>query len=425
MAHVTFSDGTNIGTELNHLSKAEICCAGHPIKFGWRDHRSRLHLMETVSLLSDSDQTRIRTAAAPKRARVDEPLNEHASQCRKVSQDSEDKDEDIHRPDFTDARFDETSFFKAQSSTIVQRCIGNFIKRTSNKVLAQATCVSCARQLSTCNIHSMVITEIPNVCLLSPSESHPKHQLIDGLLPHHPAITAKSSGNEATVCDECIRNLKKGRIPCLALANNMWIGEVPFELTVLTLPEWVLIARNFPSANIMKLFPLTKGMDSTYCGLRGNVSSYHLDMYEIADMVQGNIMPNPSQILPSTIGVTIIGPKNVRERTMPGFLWVRRHRVRAALVWLQDNNPLYADIIISKDRLRDIAVNGVPEEILQSTRYSDNIEELECERGGYVPEDNELDDGNRDHSNLEQILGAGGEKKPFLILLFIGDVLDI
>ena len=50
-------------------------------------------------------------------------------------------------------------------------------------------------------------------------------------------------------------------------------------------------------------------------------------MDEIVDMVQGNIMPNPLQILVSTIGVTIIGPKNVHEQTMPGFLWVYRHRV--------------------------------------------------------------------------------------------------
>jgi hypothetical protein len=188
----------------------------------------------------------------------------------------------------------------------------------------------------------------------------------------------------------------------------MWIGDVPFELAVLTLPERVLIARNFPAAHIVKLFPLSKGAPSTNCALRGNVSTYRFDMDEIADMVQGNIMPNPSQILASTIGVTIIGPKNVRERTMPGFLWVRRHRVWAALTWLQANNPLYTDIVISDERLDAIARNGIPEEILNATRYSDNIEELERERAGYVPEDDEYPDELHVSSGTEHVSGVAG-----------------
>jgi hypothetical protein len=206
-------------------------------------------------------------------------------------------------------------------------------------------------------------------------------------------------------------NLHKNHLPQLALTNNMWIGDIPFELAVLTLPERVLIALNFPAAHIIKLFPLKKGAPSTNCALRGNVSTYRLDMDEIVDMVQGNIMPNPSQILASTIGVTIIGPKNVRERLMPGFLWVRRNWIRNVLCWLRSNNPLYADIIISEERLDTIASNGIPVEILNVTRYSDNVEEVERERAGYVPEDDEYDDELHMSSGMEHISGAGGESK--------------
>ena len=59
------------------------------------------------------------------------------------------------------------------------------------------------------------------------------------------------------------------------------------------------------------------GMNS---GMKGNVSTYKLNTEDIADMVNLNEMPPPSRILASTIGVTIIGPKNLPERTMPGFL---------------------------------------------------------------------------------------------------------
>lgn len=53
-------------------------------------------------------------------------------------------------------------------------------------------------------------------------------------------------------------------------------------------------------------------------------------------------MPPPSSILASTIGVTFVRPKNLPQKTMPGFLWVNRAQVWTALQWLQQNNPLYA-----------------------------------------------------------------------------------
>ena len=91
------------------------------------------------------------------------------------------------------------------------------------------------------------------------------------------------------------------------------------------------------------------------------------------DMVQGNITPNPSHVLTSMIRVTIIRPQNIREKTMPGFLGVCRECIRATLIWLKVNNPLYANIIISEAQLDKILENGIPDEILNAVRYSDDI----------------------------------------------------
>ena len=35
------------------------------------------------------------------------------------------------------------------------------------------------------------------------------------------------------VCDNCRKNIRKGRVPCLALAINLWLGEVPKVLSEL------------------------------------------------------------------------------------------------------------------------------------------------------------------------------------------------
>jgi len=116
-----------------------------------------------------------------------------------------------------------------------------------------------------------------------------------------------------------------------------------------------------------------------------------LDIAEIADMVADNTMPQPIKILASIIGVTIVGPKNIPERSLPGFCRVGRQQMKAALMWLKANNPLYADITISDEQLEPIMEDGFPVEIVDATQYSDDIIGLEHERVGYVPEDIDFD----------------------------------
>jgi len=87
----------------------------------------------------------------------------------------------------------------------------------------------------------------------------------------------------------------KGQFPRLALANDMWIGDILFELVVLTMPERILITKHSPAVYIVKMFPKCKGATALNDGLQGNVSIYHLDIAEIADMVTDNKCPDQSK----------------------------------------------------------------------------------------------------------------------------------
>ncbi|KAH9033812.1 hypothetical protein EDB85DRAFT_1864258 [Lactarius pseudohatsudake] len=202
------------------------------------------------------------------------------------------------------------------------------------------------------------------------------------------------------VCGPCVRDLQKDKTPALSLANGMWIGDVPPLLNVLTLPERILVARYFPTAYIVKLYPKKKGARNwssagMQSGLRGNMSTYRLNTNNIARLTDTQIMPPSSAILAATIGVTFVGPKNLPEKTMPGFLRVNRTRVRLALEWLKFNNPIYRDIVISSDRLCELPVDGIPIEITSLARHSDNTVLLAEETDGYVPDDNDLETGTR------------------------------
>ena len=104
-------------------------------------------------------------------------------------------------------------------------------------------------------------------------------------------------------------------------------------------------------------------------------------------------MPPPSQILAATVGVTFVGPRNLPEKTLPWFLRVNRERVRDMLEWLQINNPLYADINISMDRLGELPTDGVPIKISSLARHLVDETLLADERDSYIPEDDEDDEG--------------------------------
>ncbi|KAF8417103.1 hypothetical protein L210DRAFT_880257 [Boletus edulis BED1] len=48
-------------------------------------------------------------------------------------------------------------------------------------------------------------------------------------------------------------------------------------------------------------------------------------------MIEGEFLPHHPNILAATIGVTLVGAKNVPDRSLPGFLRVSRERIRDAL----------------------------------------------------------------------------------------------
>lgn len=281
--------------------------------------------------------------------------------------------------------------------------IAKFIEATGNAALRTMICGACAREMYAQDCKETKISDIPNKELLKPHRPHPAQQLFDSILLYPTAVDQE---HQSTVlCQECLSQLKNNRLPKLSLANNLWVGEIPFELRNLTLPERLLLARYFPAAYIVKLFPKGKNAyawdrSQMHSGLRGNVSTYRLDPRQVASMIDGRTFPPPSRILSATIGVTFIGPKGLPESSLPSMFRVRRRKVRDALTWLKDNNPLYSDIEISEDRLMQLPEDGIPDEITMTVKFSTDTFALEREHAGYVPTENEESEKGK-HAHVE------------------------
>ena len=399
-------DASNLKEVLRCLTMSEIIQSASHVRFGRADRRSRNHLLDTVAQLPLEDQEQVALAAGRKRkapmatetrdskrsrlSLVQRPPNGNAIEAASNQTECELEEDG----DGSDSEPEEGGFMKAPAQIVVDQCISDFIDRTSNQALEKAICIACARELWQVQTQFIYLAKIPNHYHLYPFEIHPAHILTDGMLLYEEALQAGPDGRGGQICNDCIRDLKGNKRPKFSLANGMWVGPIPQELAVLTLPERVLVARYFPAAHIVKLFPKQKGAkqwstSGLNSGIRGNVSTYRLNTDDIAEMIDPVRMPPSSSILASTIGVSIVGPQNMPEKSMPGFLRVRRDHLRTALVWLKDNNPLYADIVVSEDTLAQYPEDGIPREILGTVRYSDDVNALEQERAGYVVEDDD------------------------------------
>lgn len=190
-------------------------------------------------------------------------------------------------------------FLMVPSEDMIKKCVAVFIDRTSNEALSHATCAICAVDHLKTNTRGIHVEDMLNKELFQPQTAHNSHQLTDGILLENAGVRKCERGQILTVCTGCEKDTRVGKVLKLALANGMWLGEVPMELQVLMLPEHVLTTKCLPATYMVKLFPKKKGAktwSSLGCntGMRGNVSSYHLNVEDIADLVDPVVMlPSP------------------------------------------------------------------------------------------------------------------------------------
>jgi hypothetical protein len=253
----------------------------------------------------------------------------------------------------------------------------HFYTVTSNKGIEMCICIVCARELMGTEGQMRQISSLRAVReLLMPVESHRAHRLHDGMLLVVEYLRDESGDLSGWICVECMQSLKARRRPRLSLANNMWIGGIPDQLKILSIPEQLLIALHHPRCFVFKLFPKDPDHDHRpdhlQRGMSGNVSLYHLNVDSIAEMVGGHMMPHPGAVLASVLAITFIGSRKLPKEWLKSTFRVRRRLVYEALLWLKDNNPLYGDIDISKERLMTLPEDGIPDEVMKWTKVKTN-----------------------------------------------------
>ncbi|KAG0708005.1 hypothetical protein DFH29DRAFT_795848 [Suillus ampliporus] len=192
------------------------------------------------------------------------------------------------------------------------------------------------------------------------------------------------------VCNECSQALTKNSMPKLALTNNLWIGIVPHELAILTLPEQLLISCYFPQCYVFKLYPKghrAPNPDHLQQGMTWNDSLYNMNTDAVVKMLDGQLLPHLAMSLASVIAVTYVGTKKLPKTWLKSTFRVQCRIVYEALMWLKSHNEIYKDIAISDEHLASLPEDDVLIEILSIIQNETNVDVIQKESAGYVPHD--------------------------------------
>lgn len=140
------------------------------------------------------------------------------------------------------------------------------------------------------------------------------------------------------LCKTCVHSLQRKKVPAFALVNGFDFGVVPEELKHLTAIEQRMISLIVPFVTV-KPNPIPGGQPLS----KGHVINFRQDVSAIARK-----LPRP----PNDIGVLLVRshPSAPKQFTAP----VSVVRVRAALLWLKQNNPLYSTVEIDEPLLKEL-----------------------------------------------------------------------
>jgi hypothetical protein len=182
------------------------------------------------------------------------------------------------------------------------------------------------------------------------------------------------------VCDSCRRDIRNGKVPRLALANNLWIGKVPEVLKNLRYVEKILVARVRHTCAYVKV---ASGMRK----MKANVVAFESPTPKIY-----TILPPPRDDIDDVLAILFTGPsKPTPEDFARTPFLVRRNAVINALNWLKLNHADYADIEISETNMKQYQEDMPPvsieyrgsssNKVPEGTSVFDQAEEEGTEKG--------------------------------------------
>ncbi|KAL6303490.1 hypothetical protein BKA93DRAFT_734797 [Sparassis latifolia] len=240
------------------------------------------------------------------------------------------------------------------SQQLLTKTIQGFCDDIVRDKLLEARCAVCAMLTPITHLTTSGSEGYPEVHLTSVNEVNIDLDLLEAFDVTHcerkmkndpieelkgPNIDSKCIG----IYTACVRSLQKEVVPVSALANGLWLGEVPNELQDLSWTEQMLISR------VMHNYCVVRVASSGMHKMRANAICHAVPIPKVY-----SVLPPKCEDLDEVLAFLYTGPAKPTpsdfQRTP--FL-VRRNRVAAALEWLKLNHLDYTDLEISYKNLEE------------------------------------------------------------------------
>ena len=253
-----------------------------------------------------------------------------------------------------------------------QRIISDFCNDSSPKVVEESGCAVCGQLTSVSNLSRLKgvkgmlsVLEASGVTRIERKSSKEHAREFRGPVLDHQCNM---------ICNTCRVAVRKGKIPHNALANGLWIGNVPKELSELRFIEKLLIAQLRHNCCFVRVASGMRKMTSHIVAFKAPIPKLY------------NVLPPPIEDLDEVLAILFTGPsKPTPEDFTRTPLLVRRNAVANALEWLKLNHSDYSDIEISYDNLAQYSEHDPP----VSVEYRKSLENKYPENTSVFDDENE------------------------------------
>lgn len=256
--------------------------------------------------------------------------------------------------------------------------IRKFRDATSSNALMKCLCAVCAELHFEKFMHkSLISLKDKQVQLLrkryTTAELNPFKDdvILDGFMLDPEGVTKDSSG-EAYIkcCKYCYTAMyKHNRLPKFALANNMFIGPVPKELSELTIMEECMLTLRRAKVFILHLNDVHEKKSAKYQrGLKG-----HIIIHPSYPEQLSRKLPHAMDDVVRHVCVLFVGSSPPTKEWLLKYakpLLVRPDKLRAAIVKLREINWCFRGVEIDHDMLNNMPAEFVAPVRIESSQLS-------------------------------------------------------
>lgn len=251
---------------------------------------------------------------------------------------------------------------KLPSQKLLTEIINGFVADLDFDTFDEAGCAVCGELVLKTQMELLDTSEIDLTPLMRPEVTKKeRHSECD---PYDTLEGPVLAPNCTHICNTCSKQLKKKVLPIKALANELWVEEVPQVLKDLTWTEQLMISRVMHNQCVVKV---------SVSGMRKMKANAICHAVPIPKVYQA--LPPARAELQEVLAFIYIGPNvptNEDFKRTP--MLVRKTRVLAALKWLKLNHTDYYDIDISYKNLAEYTDDEPPVVVEFTANHGTNKE---------------------------------------------------